>query len=98
MLAGNMLEELLFRGYLQPIFAKEMGPRRAVLASGLAFAAAHGLLAAQVGGTGGIAVIVFTLYEGLICAWIRNRDGVIASSFAHGFGLFLVVTGIPAGM
>jgi len=95
-MAGNLLEEVLFRGYLQGFFERELGAKRAIWASGLAFAAAHGLLAAQVGGTGAIALIAFTAYEGLICAWVRNRDGVISSSLAHGIGLFLVASGIPA--
>lgn len=92
---GNWLEEMLFRGYLQGTLEAEIGAKRAVWASGLAFASAHALLAAQIGGAGAIVVVAFTLYEGLICAWVRRRDGVVAATVAHGLGIFLVATGIP---
>jgi len=95
-LTGNLVEELLFRGYLQAWFEKTLGVRAAILATGVAFAAAHGVLAAQLAGFGPVILIGFCLYEGLICAWIRSKDGIIASTLAHGIGLFIVSTGIPA--
>jgi membrane protease YdiL (CAAX protease family) len=93
--AGNLLEELLFRGYLQPIFERDLGAARAVWASGLAFAAAHGVLAAHLGGSATLILVAFTLYEGTLCALLRRRDGVVASALAHGLGLFLVSSGLP---
>jgi membrane protease YdiL (CAAX protease family) len=95
-LSGNFLEELLFRGYLQAWLERELTPARAVWGSAIAFAAFHAFLAAQLGGTAGLLLIVFTFYEGLICAWIRKQEGVLASALAHGLGIFLISSGLPA--
>ncbi|GAA3929568.1 hypothetical protein GCM10023085_08680 [Actinomadura viridis] len=88
-LAGNLLEEVLFRGFLQGRLDETFGATRAALLSGLLFAACHSFLASTVTDVGA-SLLLFTLYEGLICAFLRNRRGVIASTVAHGLAIFLL--------
>jgi membrane protease YdiL (CAAX protease family) len=90
-LVGNLVEELLFRGFLQGWFEEVLRPpMQVIVASGLSFAVAHGPLAASVGGLGANYIVAFTLYEGLICAWLRSRDGLWPAVLAHGLGIFIV--------
>ncbi|HUP56049.1 MAG TPA: CPBP family glutamic-type intramembrane protease [Bdellovibrionota bacterium] len=93
--AGNLLEETLFRGFLQARLASALGEGRALLGSALAFATAHAALAAQIGGWTGLSLVAFTFYEGLICAWLSRRHGLLAAALAHGLGIFLLSTGLP---
>lgn len=92
-LSGNWLEEVLFRGYLQGLFQKVAGPWRAALLSGLLFAVGHIFLSATVTDLG-VFVLVFTLYEGLVCAFVRMRHGVAASTLTHGLAIFLLSAGL----
>lgn len=92
-LFGNFLEEVLFRGYIQGYFEKVTGPWRAALISGLLFAAGHIFLAATVTDLGAI-ILLFTLYEGLVCAFVRMKHGIIASALTHGLGIFILASGI----
>ena len=42
----------------------------------------------------GIAVILFTLYEGIICAVVRKNHGVIAATITHGMTIFILASGL----
>ncbi|MFI6541167.1 lysostaphin resistance A-like protein [Nonomuraea sp. NPDC050547] len=88
-LAGNLAEEVLFRGFLQGRLETHSSPRRAAVLSALLFAACHAFLASTVTDVGW-PLLAFTLYEGLICAYLRMRSGVIAAALAHGIAIFLL--------
>jgi membrane protease YdiL (CAAX protease family) len=91
-LVGNAYEELLFRGFLQQFLAERIGATRAVLFSGFAFAFGHVPLATSVTNIGA-PLLVFTAYEGLICAMLYRRVGWRGSALAHGGGIFLIASG-----
>ncbi|MFI7611443.1 CPBP family intramembrane glutamic endopeptidase [Nonomuraea terrae] len=92
-LAGNLAEEVLFRGFLQGRLEEDGAPVRAALLSGVLFAACHAFLATTVT-TVGWPLLAFTLAEGLICAFLRLRHGVIAAALAHGSAIFLLSCGL----
>lgn len=92
-LFGNLMEEVLFRGFLQGHYEALYGETRALLLSGVMFAAGHVFLASTVTNVG-LPILLFTLYEGLICAWIRNRTGVFASTLSHGLAIFLLAAAL----
>lgn len=71
-LAGNFLEELIFRGFLQSYLAKYMQSIRAAVISGLTFAAAHVFLASTVTNIGW-PLLAFVTIEGLACAFVYRR-------------------------
>jgi hypothetical protein len=87
---GNVLEEVLFRGHLHGVLrGLGVSQGRLVLLSGGAFMICHAHLAAVTTAIGW-PVLVFTFYEGVICAWLRERAGLLAASVAHGLGVFLI--------
>jgi len=87
---GNLLEEVLFRGYLQKYLNdRQLGRTTVILLSGSIFALFHLHLAYLVGWP----VLAFTLVEGLICAELRERQGLLAAVIAHGTGIFLFASG-----
>ncbi|MGE8411427.1 MAG: type II CAAX prenyl endopeptidase Rce1 family protein [Pseudomonas sp.] len=88
-LGGNALEEVLFRGLLQGYLEQRCEPWRAALLSAVAFAACHGFLAFSVT-RAGWPVLLFTLLEGLICAGLRWRHGVLAAIAAHATAIWLI--------
>ncbi|GAA0361602.1 CPBP family intramembrane glutamic endopeptidase [Bacillus horti] len=92
-LFGNLMEEVLFRGYLQGYFEKITGPWRAAILSGLLFALGHIFLSATVTDLG-IAILIFTLYEGMVCAFVRMKYGIIASTLTHGLTIFVLASGL----
>ncbi|OAV59821.1 CPBP family intramembrane glutamic endopeptidase [Enteractinococcus helveticum] len=92
-LCGNLFEEVLFRGYFQGRLLKAMSPARAAVLSGLFFAACHAYLATTVTEVGW-PLLAFTLWEGLICAFLRMRRGVIPAALAHGLAIFLLSSGL----
>lgn len=87
----NFYEETLFRGYLQGYLEAHVTHVRAALLSGFAFALGHTFLATTVTDTPWL--IAFTLYEGLIAAFVRMRFGVVASVLTHGLGIFPLAAG-----
>jgi hypothetical protein len=93
-LLGNLFEETLFRGFLQGYLHRrlQLSPLRAALLSALAFAAGHSFLACIVTGIGA-PVLLFTAYEGLICALVRMRRGTLSAALAHGGAIFLLTGG-----
>lgn len=92
-LVGNLLEELLFRGFLQERAAQLLSVRRAVLLGGVAFAAGHVFLASTVTDLGA-PVLLFTLAEGLVCAEVYRREGLLASTLSHGLIIFVLAAGL----
>jgi len=91
-LAANFYEETLFRGYFQGYMETVCSPLRAALLSGALFGMAHSFLAITVSNAGP-GVLVFTLYEGIIAGLVRMRAGLLASTLAHGVGIFLLAGG-----
>lgn len=92
-LAGNFMEEVLFRGYWQGYFKKQYGTKLAIVLSGMMFSAGHIFLASTVTSVG-VGVLVFTLYEGLICAFVASKQGVVASTITHAMAIFVLASGI----
>lgn len=86
---ANALEEVLFRGFLQGYLEQHTAALRAALISGVAFAACHTFLALSVTQLGW-PVLVFTLVEGLACALVRMRYGVLPAAIAHGTAIVLI--------
>lgn len=86
---ANALEEVLFRGFLQGYLEQHAAPLRAALISGVAFAACHTFLALSVTQLGW-PILVFTLIEGLACALVRMRYGVLPATIAHGTAILLI--------
>lgn len=96
-LCGNLVEEVLFRGFLQSHVEDELTGRgarwRAVVVSALAFGAAHLFLAFTVTGLGW-PIVLFTLWEGLVCAVIALRHGVLGATVTHGIAILLLASGL----
>ncbi|HLS15072.1 MAG TPA: CPBP family intramembrane glutamic endopeptidase [Beutenbergiaceae bacterium] len=88
-LAGNLGEEVFFRGFLQGRLEQAMSAVRAALLSGVIFAACHAYLATTVTDVGW-PLLAFTLWEGLICGFLRLWRGVIPAVIAHGLAIFLL--------
>lgn len=86
---GNLLEEVLFRGYLQSKLARYVSPLRAALLSGLIFAACHSYLAITVTDAGW-PILAFTLAEGVVCGLLMIRYGLVGATLAHGTAIFLL--------
>lgn len=86
---ANALEEVLFRGFLQGHLEQQVEPIRAALISGVAFAACHSFLALSVTQLGW-PVLLFTLVEGLACALVRMRYGVVPATACHGTAILLI--------
>ena len=86
---ANALEEVLFRGFLQGYLEQHITLLRAALISGVAFAACHAFLALSVTQLGW-PVLLFTLLEGLACALVRMRYGVLPAAVAHGTAILLI--------
>ncbi|HET6325057.1 MAG TPA: CPBP family intramembrane glutamic endopeptidase [Planctomycetaceae bacterium] len=90
---GNLLEELLFRGYVFGWLAEKMSLMRAGLASGVVFAFCHIYLASTVTDIG-YPLLVFTLWEGMIAGVVGAKGGVLASTMTHGGAIFLLSSGL----
>lgn len=92
-LTGNLGEEVFFRGYLQGHLEKRLSPLRSALLSGVLFAGCHVYLASTVTSVGW-PLLAFVLWEGLICAFLRMKRGVIPAALAHGIAIFLLASGL----
>jgi uncharacterized protein len=92
-LLGNLVEELLFRGYLQGYFEQRIPALQAAALSGFFFAAFHVFLAISVTSVG-VSLLLFTLYEGILCGLLRMKGGIIASTGAHGGAIYLIASGL----
>ena len=92
-LAGNFLEEVLFRGIIQGELERRFRPIRTVIVSGLLFAACHAFLASTLTDIGW-PLLAFTAVEGVACAWVRHRNGVLAATVTHGSVIFVLASGL----
>ncbi|HYG83651.1 MAG TPA: CPBP family intramembrane glutamic endopeptidase [Verrucomicrobiae bacterium] len=90
---GNLLEEILFRGYLQGYFEQIYTPVRAAVLSAFIFALGHTFLATTVTDIGPV-VLLFTLYEGAVCAFLRLKHGIWPAAIAHGVAIFVLTCGL----
>lgn len=91
-LCGNLLEEVLFRGMFQEHMHKFLKPLHAIVLSGLLFGVGHTFLAITVTDLGYL-VILFTLVEGLMCAFIYYRYGLLPATVTHGLSIFFLSVG-----
>jgi membrane protease YdiL (CAAX protease family) len=93
-LAGNLLEEILFRGYFQGALDEHV-PRahHAALISGLFFGGCHAFLASTVTDVGW-PLLLFATWEGVVVALLRNRYGLIASVVAHGLAVAILASAL----
>ncbi|NUL49440.1 CPBP family intramembrane metalloprotease [Cellulosimicrobium funkei] len=96
-LCGNLVEEVLFRGFLQAHLEDQlpgrMGRWRAALLSALTFAAGHLALAFLLTDLGW-PILAFTFLEGLVCAVIALRHGVLGATVAHAGAIFMLASGL----
>lgn len=92
-LTGNFLEELLFRGFLQSHLETQTTPNRAAVISGLLFAAAHIFLASTVTNLG-VLLLVFVVFEGLVCAFVYKKYGLVSAALVHGIAIFILASGV----
>lgn len=90
-LAGNALEEVLFRGGLQGTL--DVPGWRGALASGTAFAAGHVMLATLVTDIGW-PLVAFTLWEGIVCGFVWLRGGLVGSTLTHGLAIAVLASGL----
>lgn len=93
-LAGNLYEEILFRGYLQGWIEKNynFGAVRSALTSGAFFGFGHLFLAYTVTDVG-LPIIIFATWEGCIAGLVRSRWGVIPATLTHGLAVFIMAGG-----
>jgi membrane protease YdiL (CAAX protease family) len=75
-LLAPLVEETVFRGYLYPLFAKNLGVAPGVVITGVLFGLMHG---AQLGWTWGLVAMLITV--GIIFTLARARTGTVLASF-----------------
>jgi membrane protease YdiL (CAAX protease family) len=92
-LAGNLMEESLFRGYVLGQLEQTMSLMAAGVASGVVFAFCHIFLALTVTDIG-YPLLLFTLWEGVIAGAVGARCGVLFSTITHGGAIFLLASGL----
>jgi membrane protease YdiL (CAAX protease family) len=90
---GNLLEELLFRGYVYGWLARSMHPIRAGAWSGVVFAFCHIFLATTVTSVG-YPLLAFTLWEGVVAGLVGARAGVLPATITHGGAIFFLSSGL----
>ena len=92
-LIAPLVEETVFRGYLYPLFAKNLGVAPGVVITGVLFGLMH---APQLGWTWGLVTMLITV--GIIFTLARARAGtVLASYLLHlGYNSMIAVTAIIA--
>ena len=93
-LCGNLVEEMLFRSCLAS-YLKNYGitPYRSAFLQAYAFALFHLYLAYIVTNCGAL-LIVFTFWEGFICAVLQHRYGLLSSTLAHGLAIFYITANV----
>ena len=79
-LAAAVIEETFFRGWLQPVFARRLGPYAAIVAVNLIFAPVH-LFAAPYW------ISLCTFFPGLVMGWLKYRhDSLMPPALFHFLG------------
>ncbi|MGR3885726.1 CPBP family intramembrane metalloprotease [Pseudomonas sp. 1152_12] len=79
----------MVRGFLQGYLEQQVTPLRAALVSATAFVACHASPALSVIPLGW-PVLRFTLIEGLACALVRLRYGVLDATATHGTAILRI--------
>jgi membrane protease YdiL (CAAX protease family) len=75
-LVAPLVEETIFRGFLYPVIARQMGITAGIVITGTLFGLMH---AVQLwGGWGKIALLIFV---GMVLTWVRARTGTVAASY-----------------
>jgi membrane protease YdiL (CAAX protease family) len=75
-LVAPLVEETIFRGFLYPVIARQLGVAAGIAVTGALFGLMH---AAQLwGGWGQIALLVLV---GVVLTWVRARTGTVAASY-----------------
>jgi hypothetical protein len=75
-LVAPLVEETIFRGFLYPVVARQLGIAAGIGITGTLFGLLH---ATQLwGGWGQIALLIFV---GVVLTWVRARTGTVAASF-----------------
>lgn len=93
-LLGNFLEELLFRGFLQNYLEQQKVKKiKRILLSGLLFSMGHIFLALTVTDLG-IMILLFTFWEGIICAIMHEKYGLVSATLTHGLAIFILSSGL----
>jgi membrane protease YdiL (CAAX protease family) len=92
-LIAPLVEETVFRGYLYPLFAKNLGVTPGIVITGVLFGLMH---APQLGFAWGLVAMLITV--GIIFTFARARAGtVLASYLLHlGYNSMIAVTAIVA--
>lgn len=92
-LFGNLYEEFLFRGLFQGYIEKSVSGLKAGILSGFMFGFGHVFLALTVTDVG-IPLLLFTLWEGILCGLIRWKWGTIPATLTHGLAIFILSSGL----
>lgn len=92
-LFGNLLEELLFRGYVYNFLKKKEVDLKAGVTTGFVFCLCHVFLATTVTSVG-VPLLLFTLWEGVICGIVGAKYGVLPATFVHGGAIFTLASGL----
>jgi hypothetical protein len=75
-LVAPLVEETIFRGFLYPVVARQLGIAAGIAITGTLFGLLH---ATQLwGGWGQIALLIFV---GVVFTWVRARTGTVTASF-----------------
>ena len=92
-LIAPLVEETVFRGYLYPLFAKDLGIAPGIVITGVLFGLMH---APQLGFTWGLVAMLITV--GIIFTFARARAGtVLASYLLHlGYNSTIAISAIVA--
>ncbi|MBN1259072.1 MAG: CPBP family intramembrane metalloprotease [Anaerolineae bacterium] len=92
-LTGNLLEELLFRGYVLGWLKRRHSTGIAALLSGVIFAGCHILLATSVSDAG-FPLLLYATWEGAIAGLVGDRRGLIPAMISHGGAVFLLAAAL----
>ena len=85
-LVAPLVEETVFRGYLDPLFAKSFGVANSVIITGILFGLMHG---AQLGWTWSLVLVLIVV--GVIFTFVRARTGSVFASFLLHLGYNSVI-------
>jgi CAAX protease family protein len=90
---GNLTEDVLVRGYVQGYLGTFLSPVRAAISSGFFVALFHVFPAVGITGLG-VPVLAYALFDGLVCAFVRMKAGLIPAAVSHGMGIVVLATGL----
>lgn len=78
----GVMEELIFRGLLPPVFGRSMGGRQAGIASSVAFALAHVPVSLSGGLQGTMEIVPFAFLFGMVAHWVAGHCESIVPGMA----------------